>query len=166
MTSVASIVARRCYHHASTALKSISTFTADDIPVVRQLVCTGHTDVAHHVALKMKTKEDRQLLFQDLYQSWDEELTASERFGLGCAVAKVSSFLSVTAVWPMLSAEVGTHWQLGNVAFASCTLALAVHWEQKRGDAESRAEYLDDAMVNVENIQGYFKDNVHACEMK
>lgn len=125
----------------------------------------GHTDVAHHVALKMKTKEDRQLLFEDLYQSWDEELTASERFGFGTAIVRVPLFLSLVAVWPMLSAEAGTLWQLGNVAFASSTLALAVHWEQKRRDAQSRAEYLDEALVNVENIQGYFKDDVHACEM-
>ena len=166
MTSVAHIVARGRYHHASQALKSMSRFTAEDIPVVRQLVQKGHTDVAHHVAVKMKTKEDRELLYQDLYQTWKKESNATERFTVGCFVLKVPLFFSVTALTIMSITRhpVDAHWVLGGVALFTSTLALDFHWVVKRCDSKSHAQHLWTAVVDVQRIQGYFKDDV--CEMK
>ncbi len=71
--------------------------------MVRQLVQKGHTDVAHHVAAKMKTKEDRELLYQDLYQTWKNKSNATKRFTVGCFVLKVPLFFFVTALTIMLT---------------------------------------------------------------
>jgi hypothetical protein len=59
---------------------------------------------------------------------------------------------------------VEAHWLFGDVALFTSTLALDVHWNVKRCDSKSHAQHLWTAVVEVQSIQGYFKDDV--CEMK
>ncbi len=134
--------------------------------MVRQLVQKGHPDVAHHIAVKMKTKEDRELLYQDLYQTWKKESSATERFTVGCFVLKVPLVFSVTALTIMSISRypVEAHWFLGDVALVTSTLALDFHWIVKRCDSRLHAKHLWAAMEEVQRIQGYFNDDVR--EMK